>query len=129
MSGAQVWLVTATPGQETQWLDRLTDLGYGAHAWRLTGGHDWPRATPPDALVVAGNDSESELLLLRGRPIGDPVAHHGPFVMNAPHEIEQAIVDYRRTGFGGWPWGSDGPVHPREDGRFAIHADGRREDP
>lgn len=67
--------------------------------------------------------------LLQGRPIGEPVARHGPFVMNAPHEIQQAFADYRRTGFGGWPWPSDGPVHPREQGRFAVHADGRREEP
>ncbi len=74
-------------------------------------------------------DTRAELLLLQGRPIGEPVAQHGPFVMNAPHEIQQAFADYRRTGFGGWPWPSDGPVHPREQGRFAIHADGRREEP
>jgi hypothetical protein len=80
-------------------------------------------------LALENGEADGELLLLQGRPIGDPVAHHGPFVMNAPHEIEQAIVDYRRTGFGGWPWESDGPVHLREEGRFAIHADGRREDP
>ena len=85
------------------------------------------RADVPVALE-AGPD-ETELLLLQGRPIGEPVAQHGPFVMNAPHEIQQAFADYRRTGFGGWPWPSDGPVHPREQGRFAIHADGRREEP
>ena len=84
------------------------------------------RADVPVTLE-AGPD-ETELLLLQGRPIGEPVAQHGPFVMNAPHEIQQAFADYRRTGFGGWPWPSDGPVHPREQGRFAVHADGRREE-
>ena len=83
-----------------------------------------------DAPVTLQNGAdESELLLLQGRPIGEPVAQHGPFVMNAPHEIQQAFDDYQRTGFGGWPWPSDGPVHPREQGRFAVHADGRREEP
>ena len=83
--------------------------------------------TPPVALQNGAE--ESELLLLQGRPIGEPVAQHGPFVMNTPHEIRQAFADYQRTGFGGWPWPSDGPVHPREQGRFAVHADGRREEP
>jgi redox-sensitive bicupin YhaK (pirin superfamily) len=72
-------------------------------------------------------DGECELLLLQGRPIGEPVAQHGPFVMNTRAEIEAAMADYRRTRFGGWPFSSDAPVHPREEGRFARHADGKVE--
>jgi len=68
-----------------------------------------------------------EMLVLQGRPIGAPVVQHGPFVMNSAAEIQQAYADYRRTRFGGWPWPSDDPVHGREDGRFARHADGRVE--
>lgn len=68
-----------------------------------------------------------EVLLLQGRPIREPVVQHGPFVMNSRTEIQQAISDYQRTGFGGWPWATDDPVHPREEGRFARHADGRVE--
>jgi redox-sensitive bicupin YhaK (pirin superfamily) len=69
----------------------------------------------------------TELLLLQGRPIGEPVVSYGPFVMNHRSEIEQAIRDYRATEFGGWPWQGDGPVHARDSGRFAVHADGRKE--
>jgi hypothetical protein len=47
--------------------------------------------------------------------------------MTTPEEIERAILHYRRTQYGGWPWPSDGPVHARDAGRFVIHADGRRE--
>jgi redox-sensitive bicupin YhaK (pirin superfamily) len=68
-----------------------------------------------------------ELLLLQGRPIGEPVAQHGPFVMNTRSEIQRAIQDYQRTRFGGWPWPKDDPVHERAEGRFARHADGRIE--
>jgi redox-sensitive bicupin YhaK (pirin superfamily) len=71
---------------------------------------------------------ESELLVLQGRPIGEPVAQYGPFVMNTQAEIHQAFNDYRRTEFGGWPWGANDPVHPRDRGRFALHADGTLED-
>jgi hypothetical protein len=65
--------------------------------------------------------------MLQGRPIGEPVVAHGPFVMNEREEIERAMTDYRRTRFGGWPWPNEHPVHPRDAGRFAKHADGRVE--
>ncbi len=77
---------------------------------------------------LINGDAPSELLLLQGRPIGEPVAQHGPFVMNTQDEIHQAFEDYQRTEFGGWPWGRSDPMHPREQGRFAKHADGRVEE-
>ncbi len=69
----------------------------------------------------------SEFLVLQGRPIGEPVAQYGPFVMNTRAEIEQAFADYQRTQFGGWPWDDNAPVHGRAPTRFAKHADGREE--
>jgi quercetin 2,3-dioxygenase len=82
----------------------------------------------PDAdVVIEAGDDEIEILVLQGRPIGEPVAQHGPFVMNERAELQQAMNDYQRTRFGGWPWPSHGPIHDRDAGRFAKHADGRVE--
>jgi redox-sensitive bicupin YhaK (pirin superfamily) len=81
-----------------------------------------------DLVLEAPSDAgEVEVLVLQGRPIGEPVAQHGPFVMNDRAGIVKAVNDYQRTRFGGWPWPADDPVHGRDEGRFARHADGRIE--
>jgi hypothetical protein len=79
-----------------------------------------------DLVLRAGPDA-CEVLMLQGRPIGEPVAQHGPFVMNTRAELQKAFEDYQRTRFGGWPWPADDPVHARDAGRFARHLDGRVE--
>jgi hypothetical protein len=77
--------------------------------------------------LVNGGQGKADLLLLQGRPIGEPVAQRGPFVMNTDLEVRQAFADYQRTRFGGWPWPDSEPVHGPDAERFARHADGRIE--
>ncbi len=83
---------------------------------------------PDREVVIKNGGSESHLLMLQGRPINEPVMQYGPFVMNTESEIRQAITDYQKTQFGGWPWGRPDFVHPVSQGRFALHADGLKED-
>ncbi len=72
-------------------------------------------ARPVD--IVNGSEP-SEILMLQGRPIGEPVAQDGPFVMNSAEEIAQAYADYHRTRFGKWDWPSNAPVHGPEKRKF-----------
>jgi len=48
-----------------------------------------------DRVDVTAGPQGARLLLLAGRPLGEPVVQHGPFVMNTREEIEQAIRDYQ----------------------------------
>lgn len=82
-----------------------------------------------EEIALENGLASSEILMLQGRPIEEPVAQHGPFVMNYPGEIRQAMMDYQETRFGGWPWDEPAPVHPRDEGRFAVHIDGRLDRP
>lgn len=84
---------------------------------------------PETAIAIENGAAPAELLLLEGRPIGEPVAQHGPFVMNDQAGLQAAFADYRRTGYGGWRWPEAGPVHGRDEGRFAAYPDGRIERP
>ena len=96
---------------------------------KAVGGNVALRLEPTVAVPLANGAQPSQLLLLQGRPLAEPVAQHGPFVMNTHAELEQAFDDFQRTRFGGWPWPSDGPVHAAERGRFARHPDGRVDEP
>jgi redox-sensitive bicupin YhaK (pirin superfamily) len=80
------------------------------------------------ALDLVGGSTEVEAMVLQGRPIGEAVAQHGPFVMNTQEEIMQAMNDYQTTRFGGWPWPRPDPVHVGRTSRFARHADGHEEE-
>jgi len=79
---------------------------------------------PTAEAAIKNGDTEGYFLLLQGRPINEPVAQYGPFVMNNQHEIQQAMNEFRSTQFGGWPWPNSEHVHDRERGRFARFVDG-----
>jgi redox-sensitive bicupin YhaK (pirin superfamily) len=64
---------------------------------------------PTDYLVLMANDGEnfeieatekSVVLILSGKPIGEPIAAHGPFVMNTKEELKKAFLDFNSGKFG-----------------------------
>ena len=61
---------------------------------------------PPRRMAILANDADSDgvrmvagadtrALLIAGRPLNEPIAQYGPFVMNTEQEIYQAVADYR----------------------------------
>lgn len=52
------------------------------------------------ALAIQAGEAPSRMLVVVGRPVNEPVARYGPFVMNTPEEIMQAIRDVQSGQFG-----------------------------
>lgn len=50
--------------------------------------------------VAIASENGAELLLIGGVPLNEPIARYGPFVMNTPGEIRQAMIDYQTGRFG-----------------------------
>ncbi|HEX6835745.1 MAG TPA: pirin family protein [Polyangia bacterium] len=57
---------------------------------------------PGDAVELAA-DEATEVLLVGGKPLGEPVARYGPFVMNSRQELQEAFADFRAGRMGAIP--------------------------
>ena len=51
--------------------------------------------TQGEIITIAADLEPARMLILAGKPLNEPVAQYGPFVMNTMDEVEQAIQDYR----------------------------------
>ncbi len=63
-----------------------------------------PRGTlavlgPGERIMLAAGSAPARMLVVAGKPLDEPVARYGPFVMNTPAEIHQAIADFRSGRF------------------------------
>jgi len=66
------------------------------------------KEVPADTVALLGEGatlalearSQVSLMLLAGEPIGESIAHYGPFVMNTREEIEQTLLDYQQGRLG-----------------------------
>jgi redox-sensitive bicupin YhaK (pirin superfamily) len=135
-SGVAIWTLAQDPGAGWSLPPGPAGAGRALYLFAgtarvagepLTAGVGAQLASEAEVALEAGPDG-AEALLLQGQPIGEPVAQRGPFVMSTPSELRQAVIDYERTRFGGWPWPTPEPVHPREARRFARDPSGRVEE-
>ena len=111
--GATFTLPAAPPGTNRK-LYYFRGASLKINGFELAGGHAAQLQADVPALLENG-ETEGELIMLQGRPIGEPVVQNGPFVMNTRAEnLAQAYEDFRATRFGAWPWESDDPVHGQE---------------
>jgi quercetin 2,3-dioxygenase len=107
---------TVSPGArlELPWDPSANALVYALAGYGLVGADDAPFAAGQlavlrdgDTVVVQAAEDRGgrplELLLLGGRPIGEPVAHYGPFVMNTREELVQAYEDFQKGRLGTIP--------------------------
>lgn len=71
-------------------------------------------------LKIISKHKKASFLLLQGKAINEPVAQHGPFVMNSREDLIKAFDDYQKNGFGKWSWDSSSATHGKEAKRFDI---------
>jgi redox-sensitive bicupin YhaK (pirin superfamily) len=100
---------TLAPGAQVEipWSPSFTAMAYVLGGHGTVGAERRPVESgqlvvfgPGDHLVVTAADQRAQaepldILLLGGLPIGAPIAHYGPFVMNTRAEILQALEDYQ----------------------------------
>jgi redox-sensitive bicupin YhaK (pirin superfamily) len=104
---------TVSPGAmlELPWRDDFNALGYVLSGAGAVGGERRPVEMGqlavfggPGDLVFHGHPSRAlDVLVLGGRPIGEPVAAYGPFVMNTRAELVQAVEDFQAGRLGTVP--------------------------
>lgn len=109
---------TVRPGAEVTlpWREDFNGLAYVMAGRGSVGTDRRPVHTGQTAVFGAGSsltvradetqDAKSpdlEVVLLGGRPIREPMAHYGPFVMNSEAELRQAFEDFQRGRLGTIP--------------------------
>jgi redox-sensitive bicupin YhaK (pirin superfamily) len=110
--------VTLAPGSrlEVPWRSDFNALVYALGGFGAVGTESVPLRSGQlavlgggDALRIEGGRLQDgrtpsfDVLLLGGRPIGEPVVQYGPFVMNTREEILQAVADYQSGRMGSIP--------------------------
>jgi redox-sensitive bicupin YhaK (pirin superfamily) len=115
--------LTLAPGSQVRlpWPERFNGLVYALSGAGTVGTERRPLqagqlavTNPGDVLTVGGSPSPDartdafDVLVLGGRKIGEPIAWHGPFVMNTKAELMEAFQDFEAGKLGVIPHGALG---------------------
>ncbi|MEP7056337.1 MAG: pirin family protein [Caldimonas sp.] len=94
--------------------DALLPPGHNAFVYVYGGAVDVGGAgaatrVDSERMAILGNDAEADgvrlqaspdapaqVLLVAGKPLHEPIAQHGPFVMNTTQQLQQAFADFQR---------------------------------
>jgi quercetin 2,3-dioxygenase len=71
------------------------EVAVGDDGGQTVPAHHLGLLSPGNRVRVRATNRRSQILLAAGRPLHEPIARRGPFVMNTEAEIEQAYADYR----------------------------------
>jgi redox-sensitive bicupin YhaK (pirin superfamily) len=114
---------TVAPGARLAlpWRDDFNALAYVLAGAGAAGGERRPIESGQlvvfgsgDSMVLEGSPTRAlDVLVLGGRPIGEPVAAYGPFVMNTKDELIQAVDDFNAGRLGTVPAGALQPYRPK----------------
>lgn len=135
-NGVAIWTIKMEAGAKWEMPAAVTDVNrtlyfYDGDSLKIDGEeikhYHAVEVDASESIFVEAGAQDCFILVLQGKPINEPVAKYGPFVMNTQEEIQQTIKDYGKTQFGGWPWPRPDQVHDRDRGRFALYADGSEE--
>jgi redox-sensitive bicupin YhaK (pirin superfamily) len=85
--------------------ERAVDAAHHAFIYVFEGGlqvgnnrvgeHELVVLSEGDALALQAGAAGARFILVTGRPIGEPIAQYGPFVMNSEAELREAFADYQ----------------------------------
>jgi redox-sensitive bicupin YhaK (pirin superfamily) len=78
--------------------DGALTVGAGGKAQAVRRG-EVAALGPGNRVVLQAGEQAGRAILVAGRPLREPIAKYGPFVMNTDHEIIQAIEDYQAGRF------------------------------
>lgn len=100
LAPGSVWSYTLPDGHNgfAYVFEGAAELGKGEQA-RAVSQHQLAVLGGGRVLQVRGSAEGGRLILVAGRPLREPVARHGPFVMNTRQELMQAFIDFQEGKF------------------------------